>query len=217
MALLEDVRRIRQEALQQIVVLRAVSGHVFINVASGAFFGMAKLRHKPVLIGAGFFVSVILHGLWNTMASTPYMGWFIIAFFLLDMVIVVWIIRKSFYFKFMGRLKRRIKDLLKEGRDTALNEDVLSLMETIQGNLGVLRKMEGDALRKQAMAITELLPPTIQSADREGEGSLVNRLVKINGILSRDRKQTGGPFLIFLFLKFAIPGFFLLPVLVYLM
>lgn len=206
-----------REALQQIVVLRAVSGHIFINVVSGAFLGLARFRHKPILIAAGFLAAVLLHGLWNTMASTRYMGLFMMAFLIMDILIVIRVIRMSFYFKFMTRLKQRLKELIREGRETALNQDMLSLLEIIRDNLGALRAMEGDTMRKQAREITELLPPTIQGAVAEGNDSLAARLIRINGILGRDRKKTGGLFLLFLFLKFAVPGFFLLPVLIYLM
>ena len=67
------------------------------------------------------------------------------------------------------------------------------------------------------MVIMETLPKQVDTMYLEGKDGLIERLLKINGILSQDRNKTGFAFWGLLFLKFCIPGFFVLTVLIYLM
>jgi RsiW-degrading membrane proteinase PrsW (M82 family) len=205
-----------KKALQDIVVLRAVSGHIFINVVSGVFLGLAKRMHRWWLLIPGGIVSVLLHGTWNQMGHTGYMGYFVIAFFIVDGILFVWIVRKSFYYKFLRRLKYRMKSLIQEAKKVGLKQDVILLMEGISDKLGCLRRLEGDELKKQAMVITETLPRHADTHFLEGGDGFIERLLKINGILSLDKKRTGSMFWFLLFLKFLIPGFFVLTVLIHL-
>ena len=206
-----------KKALHDIVVFRAVSGHIFINVVSGVFLGFAKKKHKWWLLIPGLIVSVLLHGTWNQMGFTGYLGYFVIAFFIVDVILFVWIVRKSFYFKFLRRLKCRMKALIQEAKKINLKQDVILLMEGILNKLECLRRLEGDELKKQAMVITETLPRHADTLFLEGGDGFIERLLQVNGILSLDRKRTGSMFWFLLFLKFLIPGFFVLTVLIHLM
>jgi RsiW-degrading membrane proteinase PrsW (M82 family) len=207
---------IYKKALQDIVVLRAVSGHIFINVVSGVFLGFAKRMRKWWLLIPGFIVSVLLHGTWNQMGHTGYLGYFVLAFFIMDVILFIWLVRRSFYFKFIKRLKTRIECLIQQARRINLKQDVIILMEGILRKMDCLRRLEGDELKKQAKVILEALPSQVDTVYLEGKSGLVERLLKINGILSFDRKKTGLTFWFLLFLKFLIPGFFILTVLMYL-
>jgi RsiW-degrading membrane proteinase PrsW (M82 family) len=208
---------IYKKALHDIVVLRAVSGHIFINVVSGVFLGFAKRKHKWWLLVPGLIVSVLIHGTWNQMGYTRYLGYFVLVLFIIDVVLFIWVVRKSFYFKFLRRLKCRMKSLIHEAKKINLKQDVILLMEGISGKLECLRRLEGDELKKQAMVITETLPRHVDTIFYEGKSGLIEKLLKINGILSLDRKKTGTMFWFLLFLKFLIPGFFVLTVLIHLM
>lgn len=206
-----------KQALQQIVILRAVSGHIFINVVSGVFLGLAKRKSKIWILLPGFILSVLLHGLWNTMAMTKYMGWFALAFLIMDGVLFILLVRHSFYFKFIRRLKRRLKDLIREAENFKIDEDVIILMTGIKNSLNALRQLEGDQLKSQARTITELLPPRVDKVWIEGKDGLIERLIKVNGMLGRDKIKTGKYFYFGLFLRFCIPGFILLTILIVLM
>ena len=109
-----------------------------------------------------------------------------------------------------------MKRLIQEAKKISLKEDVVILMDGILNKLDCLRRLEGDELKKQAMVIMEALPAHVDTVYLEGKEGLVERLLKINGILSLDRKKTGLTFWFLLFLKFLIPGFFILTVLMYL-
>ena len=194
-----------------------MSGHIFINVVSGVFLGLAKRKKKIWILIPGFVLSVLLHGLWNTMAMTKHMGWFALAFLAVDVLLFVYLVRRSFYFKFVKRLKQRMKDLILEAENKNLNEDVITLMTGIKKNIDALRQLEGDELKCQARSITQLLPPRIDQVWIEGKDGLIDRLIKVNGMLGRDKSRTGKRFYFGLFLRFCIPGFFLLTVLLWLM
>ncbi len=196
-----------KSALQRIVLLRAVSGHIFINIVSGYFLGLAKMRSKAWLLIPGFLVSVLLHGTWNQSIVMGWIGVFAIVFFALDAALFVITLRSSFYYKFMKRLKNRIRTLIREGRNANLDADIIALMEGISGNVRSLRQLQGSVLKVQAKEITQLLPPRIDAVPVSGENGLVERMLKVNGILSRDRKRTGFRFWIGFFFRFAIPGF----------
>ena len=116
---------IYRKALQDIVVLRAVSGHIFINVVSGVFLGFAKRKHKWWLLIPGLIVSVLLHGTWNQMGTMGYLGYFVLVFFIVDAALFIWVLRKSFYFKFLRRLKCRVKSLIQEAKKINLKPDVI--------------------------------------------------------------------------------------------
>lgn len=204
-------------ALQNIVVLRAVSGHVFINVVSGFFVGLAKRRHRWWLLIPGFLLSVLLHGTWNQTASMGLLVYYVLLFLVLDVAIFIFTLRMSFYHKFMKRLKFRIKELILEAKKKKLDLDLITLMDGIKRNAGALRRMEGDILNAQAKEITELLPSRLDEVRREGEGGLIERLLRINGILTRDRLKTGVVFWIRLFFMFSATGFLVLLVLMELM
>ena len=208
---------IYREALQKIVLFRAVSGHIFINVVSGFFLGIARKNRRWWWLIPGFLISVLLHGTWNQTAAMGYLGYYILGFLILDITLFIWTIRMSFYFKFMKRLKYRIKELIWQAKKLNLDPDVLMLMEGIGHNLGSLRQMEGDVLKEQAMIITRTLPPRVDSVKREGKNGLIERLVKVNGILGRDRQSSGKWFWIMLFFMFSVSGFFVLLVLMELM
>jgi len=206
-----------RDALQKIVLFRVVSGHIFINVVSGIFLGLAKRSHRWWLLAPGFVVSVLLHGTWNQMATFGYLGYYALAFLMLDGFLFIYSVRMSFYFKFMKRLKFRIKELIKQAKDLRLDKDVITLMEGIRGNVGTLRRMEGDVLKTQAMEITRVLPARVDAVSFAGKDGLIERLLKVNGILSRDKEKTGKGFWIGLFFKFSVLGFFLLLILMELM
>jgi len=202
-----------RDALQKIVMFRAVSGHIFINVVSGFFLGLAKRKHKTWLLIPGFILSVLLHGTWNLAATEGFLGLYALGFLILDVILFVLLIRMSFYFKFMRRLKDRIRRLIQEAKAVNLDQDVLTLMDGIRRNATALRQMEGDALNEHAKEITKLLPPKIDSVPVSGPGGLIRRLLKVHGILSRGRRSKERAFWIGLFLRFSIIGFFVLMIL----
>ena len=206
-----------REALQKIVLFRVVSGHVFINVVSGFFLGLAKRKHAWGWLILGFIASVFLHGTWNQTATWGYLGYFALGFLMLDGFLFAWTVRMSFYFKFMKRLKYRMKALIREAKEKALDADVITLMEGILSNVKALRQMEGKVLKTQAMEVIQFLPSRVDAVPRNGEGGLIERLIKVNGILGRDRQETGKGFWIKLFLMFSVLGFFALMILMNLM
>jgi RsiW-degrading membrane proteinase PrsW (M82 family) len=206
-----------RDALQKIVLFRAVSGHIFINVVSGFFLGLAKRKHRWWLLIPGFIVSVLLHGTWNQTATMGFLGYYVLAFLLLDVALFLWTVRMSFYFKFMKRLKFRVKELIREAKEGGLDKDIVTLMEGIKANVGTLRQMEGDVLTNQAKEITQTLPPRVDAVPRGGENGLIERLLKVNGLLSRDRQKSGKWFWMGLFMMFSVSGFFVLLILMNLM
>ena len=206
-----------REALQKIVLFRAVSGHILINVVSGFFLGLARKKHKWWLLIPGFFASVLLHGTWNQTATMGYSGYFAIAFLALDICLFSWTIRMSFYFKFMKRLRFRMKALIEEAKKKSMDVDIITLMEGIYHNVRALRQMEGDVLVNQAKEIVQILPPRVDSVPRGGEDGLIERLLKVNGLLGRNRQRTGRGFWIGLFFMFSVSGFFVLMILMNLM
>lgn len=206
-----------REALQKIVLFRVVSGHILINVVSGFFLGLARRKHKSWLLIPGFFAAVLLHGTWNQAATMGYLGYFALAFLILDVCLFMWTIRMSFYFKFMKRLKYRMKALIVEAKKMQLDIDVITLMEGIKENMRALRQMEGEVLVEQAKTITQILPSRLDAIPRDGEGGLIEQLLKVNGLLGRDRQRTGRGFWIGLFLMFSVSGFFVLMILMNLM
>jgi len=204
-------------ALQKIVLFRVVSGHIFINIVSGFFLGLAKRKHKWWLLIPGFIASVLLHGTWNQSATMGWLGYYALAFLVLDALLFAWTIRMSFYFKFMKRLKDRMKMLITEANTHGLNEDVVTLMEGIQQNVRTLRQMEGPVLTARAKEITQILPPRVDAIPREGRDGLIERLLKVNGLLGRERLKSRKGFWIGLFLIFSVSGFFILMILMNLM
>ena len=110
-----------------------------------------------------------------------------------------------------------MKTLIQEAKKINLKQDVILLMEGILGKLECIRRLEGDELKKQAMVITEALPKHVDTIFLEGKDGLIGKLLQVNGILSLDRKKTGTMFWFLLFLKFLIPGFFVLTALIHLM
>ena len=206
-----------RQALQAIVMVRAVSGHVFINVSSGFFLGLAKRRKAWWLLIPGFLISVFLHGTWNQSITSGFWYFVIVGYFLLNACLFYGTIRMSFYFKFMRRLKYRMQELIREAREKALDEDVIVLMEDIHRNVRTLRQMEGPVLTEQAKTITQLLPSHADSVPRYGEGGMNEILLKINGLLGRDRRQKDWWFWMRLFLMFALTGFVVLLALMLLM
>ncbi len=204
------------DALQQIVLLRTFSGHIFMNVVSGFFLGLAKLSKRRGYIAAGFAVTVLLHGFWNVSAYQGWLGWYVLGFLVLDIALMVWSIRRSFYFKFMKRLAERIGGLIREAQEAKLSDDLVTLMKGILRNVRCLRSLEGGELKNQAKDIIMALPSRIRAVPIHGRGGLTERLIKLNGILSRDRTKTGWKFWSGFFLKFFIPGFLVLTVLMHL-
>jgi RsiW-degrading membrane proteinase PrsW (M82 family) len=198
------------KALQEIVLLRAVSGHIYINVVSGFFLGFARRRRKYWLLIPGFIISVLLHGTWNQMAVMGKLVYFLIGFIILDAVLFVWIIRMSFYYKFMKRLKFRMNELIEEAKKINLNEDLIIFMKDIMQRMKILRQMSGETIKKQAIIITRLLPPKLEKVPIEGEDGLYGRLITINGILGRNCEVRGKVFWVGLYLKFCLSGFFLI-------
>jgi RsiW-degrading membrane proteinase PrsW (M82 family) len=196
-----------QNALTQIVLIRAVSGHIFINIASGFFLGLARRKKRWWLLIPGFIVSVFLHGSWNQAAVTGVLQYYLVGFLLLDVLLFVYLARKSFYFKFMKRLNGRLDDLIAEAARIRLDEDLLILMKEIRQKMKILRQQPGETLRGEAKVITKLLPPRLEGLPREGADGLINRLITINGILARGREIHGRTFWVKLFLKFSISGF----------
>lgn len=208
---------IYRDALQQIVLFRAVSGHIFINVISGFFLGLAKRRRRWWLLIIGFVLSVLLHGCWNLMAVLGKLSLFALIFAVADVILFYRVIRMSFYFKFFRRLKSRMDELIKEARQLGMDENVMVLMQGIKGNMVSLRQMEGRILKEQAKEIITQLPVRMDSVPRDGESGVIERLLKVNSILGRNRIKVGWTFWTWLFIKFAVAGFFVLMILMTMM
>ncbi|MEJ2628740.1 MAG: PrsW family glutamic-type intramembrane protease [bacterium] len=198
------------EALRKIVLFRAVSGHFFINLISGFFLGYARMNKKYWMLIPGFILTVILHGLWNFTASLGYINYYIIFLILVDVILFYIITRSSFYYKFMKRLKKRIKSLIDAARIKSIDINVITLMEGILANIGFLRQMEGPELTKNAKYITLTLPAKIDEIPIRGKGGLIEILLKINTILAKEKKKAGIGFWIKLFLMLVISGFLIL-------
>ncbi|MFO7889235.1 MAG: PrsW family intramembrane metalloprotease [bacterium] len=201
------------EALRKIVLFRAVSGHILINIISGFFLGYAKIGKKYWLLIPGFAVSVILHGFWNFTASLGYINLYIIFLLIIDIILFFIITRSSFYYKFMKRLKKRLKILINSAKEHSIDKNVIILMEGILTNIGVLRQMEGPELTKNAKYITTTLPAKIDEIPVRGEGGLVEKLLKVNTVLAKQKKKISIEFWIKLFSMFVISGFVILIVL----
>ncbi len=202
-----------QQALQRIVLFRAVSGHILINIISGFFLGIAKRRQKKWLLVPGFLLSVLLHGTWNQAAFSGFFTVYALSLIVVDVVIFFVVIRMSFYFKFMKRLRLRINSLIKEGEIKNFDRDIITLIRGIKQNLRTLRQMEGDILVANSKEIVTLLPSHIDSVPMHGKDGLTERMLKINGLLGREKQKFGIWFYSKLFLKFSIAGFLILTLL----
>jgi len=200
-------------ALRDIVLLRAVSGHIFINVVSGFLLGLARTRRRLWLLPVLLIVSAVLHGLWNQAASTGWLHWFALGLLLLDVFLFMLSLRMSFYFKFMKRLRFRIGELIIAARAAKIDPDTVMLLRGIHRNVRVLRRMQAPALKTAAMRITRLLPARVDAVPLNGEDGLLSVLVKVNGILGRELERTGWRFWVGFFLTFSVSGFFLLMIL----
>jgi hypothetical protein len=205
-----------KDALQKIVLFRAVSGHILINIISGVFLGLAKRKHRWWLLIPGFVISVLLHGLWNQMATLGYLGYFALCLLALDILLFYWTIRLSFYYKFMKRLKFRLKELIWHANEKDLDIDIITLMDGIRRTIKTLKQMEGDVLNDRAKAIIQILPARIDAVPRDGKDGLIERLLKVNGLLGRARETVGFRFWSGLFVRFSVIGFILLMVLMHL-
>ena len=204
-------------AVAQIVLLRWFSGHILVNVISGVFLGLAKKRKKAVLLIPGFLISVILHGFWNQFAIFGYLLPYAILLLGADTWAFLWTLKQSFYYKFMKRLKIRIKDLIAEARSMHMNDELIVLMQSVYSDLGAIGRMQGKVMVQQAKRINELLPADLRGSQLEGEDGLIMRFLKIFGILGRDRKVRPGEFWFGLYLKFVLTGFFLLTIIMRIM
>ena len=198
------------EALRKIVLFRAVSGHIFINIISGFFLGYARMGKRYWILIPGFILSVILHGLWNFTASLGYINYYIIFLVLVDLILFYIITRNSFYYKFMIRLKKRLKSLVSAAVEKNFDTNVITLMEGILTNLNILRQMEGPELTQNAKYITSTLPAKIDEIPVRGQGGLIEKMLRINTILAKEKKKTGFSFWIKLFLMFVLSGFLIL-------
>ena len=199
-------------ALTHIVLLRWFSGHIFINVVSGVFLGMAKRQKKIWILLPGFLISVVLHGFWNMTAVWGIVWIYALLFLGTDIWLFIAMTRRSFYFKFMKRLKRRLKELVQEARTLALDRDLIILMESVRTHIGAIGRMQKEVMVEQAKKITETLPARIADTPLDGEEGLIRRFLKVYGILGRDRMATGGCFWMELYVRFVLTGFFLLTV-----
>ena len=195
------------DALRQIVLLRMVSGHIFFNVVSGFFLGLAKFSKRRWWIAAGFAASVLLHGFWNEAAFHGWLGWYALGLAVLDAYLIIAIIKKSFFYKLMKRLRQHLQALVQEAKASNIASDVVALMETVLSNIKRLRTLEGSELKSQAREIILTLPVHVPSNSPEGSDELIRRLVQLNGILSRDQSRSGWRFWGAMFLKFFLPGF----------
>ncbi len=201
------------EALRKIVLFRAVSGHFIINIISGFFLGYARIDKRYWILIPGFILSVILHGFWNFTASIGYINYYIVILVIVDVILFNIITHSSFYFKFMKRLKKRLKKLIKAAEEHSINNNVITLMEGILTNIGILRQMEGPELTKNAKYITVTLPAKIDEVPVRGEGGLIERFLKVNTVLAKEKKKIGLEFWIKMFLMFTISGFIILIIL----
>jgi RsiW-degrading membrane proteinase PrsW (M82 family) len=200
-------------ALRNIVLIRWFSGHIFINVVSGMFLGFAKKNRRIWLILVGFLASVILHGFWNQMALWGLFPIYVAFLLGADSVIFFWTVRHSFYFKFIRRLKSKVRELIQEAGELDINRDIQFLIKTIYTHIGALGRMQGEVMIRQAKVITETLPSKLADVPVEGERGLIQRFLKIYGILGQDRRATGGSFWFGLYLKFVLTGFFMVSLL----
>ncbi|MBN2104016.1 PrsW family intramembrane metalloprotease [bacterium] len=205
------------QALTNIVLIRWFSGHIFVNVISGAFLGLAKKRKNMWFVLAGFIISVLLHGFWNQMAVWGFLWIYALGFLGVDIWIFIVMTKRSFYFQFMKRLKSRLKELIQEARQLAVDTDLVVLMESVRAHIGAIGRMQGEVMVEQAKAITQILPSNIKNTPIGGENGLVRRFLKVYGILGQDRKATSGCFWLELYLKFMLTGFFLLTIIMRLM
>ena len=201
-------------ALQKIVLLRVFSGHIFVNIVSGAFVGLAKRRKKISLLITGFFISVLLHGLWNQMALMGLLAYFAILFAVADCILFWWIVRQSFYYKFLKRLQKRIRALIRQAKEIDISKDLIVLMEGIAANVMQLRMREGDELRRLSRKIVVALPCKIMQKDKADDRALTLSLLQVNGLLGA-AAGCRYEFWIWLFVKIAVPGFFLLALLMH--
>ena len=201
-------------ALQKIVLLRVFSGHIFVNVVSGAFVGLAKRRKKIGLLFPGFFISVLLHGLWNHMAMMGLIAYFASLFAVGDLILFRWIVQQSFYYKFLKRLQKRVRELIKQAKEVDISRDLIVLMEGIASGVMQLRMREGDDLRRLSRKIVVTLPCKILPKDHEDDRSLTLSLLQVNGLLG-GAAGCRYEFWVWLFVKIAVPGFFLLAVLMH--
>jgi RsiW-degrading membrane proteinase PrsW (M82 family) len=204
-------------AVTQIVLLRWISGHIFVNVISGVFLGLAKKRKKIGLLIPGFLISVILHGFWNQFAVIGYLLPYAILLLGADIWAFICTVKQSFYYKCMKRLKLRMKGLIAEAGSMHLPDEFMVLMRSVYSDLGAIGRMQGEVMIQQVKTINELLPPGLKESRLEGEDGLIMRFLKIFGILGRDRKATMGGFWFGLYLKFVLTGFFLLTVIMRIM
>ena len=100
-----------------------------------------------------------------------------------------------------------------DAKGKTFDEDVIVLMQSIYRNVGTLRQMEGPVLTAHAKEITQHLPTHVDDVPRYGEGGLNERLLKINGLVGRDRMMRDRWFWLGLFFMFAVTGFFILLIL----
>ena len=199
-----------RDALEKIVLFRAVSGHIFINIVSGFFLGLAKVRHRFWFVILGLILSIFIHGTWNYMAHIGQLVPFAALVLIVNIALFVVAIRMSFYSKFIIRLKERIQEQILEAQQNTIREDLIALMEMVRDRIGSLRRMEGRTLKVQAKMITQTLPSKISTVTFEGKDGLIDRFLKINLILSQNIKKRGGWHLTGIFLRFFISGFLLL-------
>jgi RsiW-degrading membrane proteinase PrsW (M82 family) len=201
-------------ALKQIVLLRMVSGHIFFNVVSGFFFGLARFSRHRMWIPLGFVLSVALHGFWNEAALNGWLLWYALGLFIVDAVLIAVSVRRSFYFKFMTRLRGHVGSLVREAKESGLGGDLVVLMEGILANVKRLRTLEGKELKSQARAFILALPAHANSVPLDGPDGLTARLLRLNGILGRDLVRTGWMWWGGIFLRFFLAGFIVLMILI---
>ena len=206
-----------KQALDQIVMLRMFSGHIFINVTTGLFLGLAKMRHKPGLLVPGFFLAVLIHGTWNLTATSGLLPLFALLLLIVNSLVLWWTIRQSFYFKALARLKKRIRLLAAEAGEKGMNADLIVLLTQIRRRVTSLRRLESHPFKMQYRQITLSLPPRLQAVDAGGEDVLMKALVHVNGLLGDSRIGKQFEFWALLFLRFAVVGFLLLSFLLRLM
>ncbi|NQT24740.1 PrsW family intramembrane metalloprotease [candidate division KSB1 bacterium] len=202
-----------QDALQRIVMLRMFSGHIFINVTTGVFLGFARQRHRSWLLIPGFITAVLIHGTWNLAAVNGFLGWFALGILVLNISVFMWTIRKSFYYKVMLRLKNRLRSLIREAKAQQINPDTIVLLEGIGRNLSCLRRFEGTKLKQTIREMIVSLPRRIQSENEEDEQKLIEKIVHANGLIGVECAKDRRIFFVSMFVRFAVPGFLILIIL----
>ena len=197
-------------SLRAIVLLRIFSGHVLVNGVTGTFLGVAKKQGRPWLLAVGFLVSVVLHGFWNMAALAGYWLPFAFGLLVLDTGLFVFLVRRSDYFRAVRNLDRRIRTDIRIAQNRKISRHTVVLLSGIRRQIRTLRRFSGEELKHRIRSIEALLPGSMDRVALHGKEGLVERLVRVHGVLEESRRKSDFVFWVGLFLGFFLSGFFLI-------